>query len=60
MTAASVDWQMHLAGGAGHSFTNPDIDAWNVPGFAYEESADTRSWKAMRGFFDEVLGPPQG
>ena len=51
---------MHLDGGAGHSFTNPDIDAWNVPGFAYEESADTRSWKAMRGFFDEVLGPPQG
>lgn len=57
MTAGQVDWQMHLHGRAGHSFTNRDIDALGFPGFAYHELADRRSWQAMRGFFDEVLGP---
>jgi dienelactone hydrolase len=56
MTAAGVDWQMHLYGGVGHSFTNPEIDAWEFPGFAYDAVADARSWEAMRDFFDEVLG----
>lgn len=57
MTAAKVDWQMLLYGGAGHSFTNRDIDAYGFPGFAYHADADRRSWLAMRAFFDEVLGP---
>lgn len=57
MTAAKVDWQMQLLGGAGHSFTNRDIDAYGFPGFAYHADADRRSWLAMRAFFDEVLGP---
>src|SRR4051794_2507385 len=26
MNDAGVDWQMHLYGGVGHSFTNPEID----------------------------------
>ncbi len=55
MTAAKVDWQMHLYGGVGHSFTNRAIDAWKFEGFAYDETADRRSWAAMRGLFDEVL-----
>ncbi len=32
LSAAGVDWQLHLYGGVGHSFTNPEIDAWGVPG----------------------------
>jgi len=48
MTGAGVDWQMHLYGGVGHSFTNRYIDAWNIPGFAYHAAADRRPWRAMR------------
>ncbi|HEU0097625.1 MAG TPA: dienelactone hydrolase family protein [Allosphingosinicella sp.] len=56
-TEARIDWQLHLYGGVGHSFTNPDIDALNLPGFAYDEAADRRSWAAMLNLFDEVLEP---
>lgn len=55
MTAAGVDWQMHVYGGVGHSFTNPEIDAWNFEGFAYDATADARSWQAMRQSFDEAF-----
>jgi dienelactone hydrolase len=41
--------------GAGHSFTNPGIDAWGFPGFRYHASADRRSWQAMLGLFEEAL-----
>lgn len=57
MQAGNVDWRMELYGGAGHSFTNRAIDAMNLPGFKYHEPTDRRSWRAMRDFFDEVLGP---
>ncbi len=56
MTDAKVDWRMVLYGGAGHSFTNPDVNALNRPGFAYDQSADARSWRAMLDFFGETLG----
>jgi dienelactone hydrolase len=55
--AAGIDWQLHLYGGVGHSFTNPDIDALGIEGFAYDETADRRSWAAMLNLFDEVLEP---
>ena len=55
MSAAGVDWQLHLYGGVGHSFTNPEIDSWNLPGFSYDEQADRRSWAAMLALFDEVF-----
>jgi dienelactone hydrolase len=57
-SAAGIDWQLHLYGGVGHSFTNPDIDALNLPGFTYSEAADRRSWQAMLDLFDEVLERP--
>lgn len=57
-TAAGIDWQLHLYGGVGHSFTNRDIDALNLPGFAYDEAADRRSWAAMLNLFEEVLERP--
>jgi len=55
MGVAGVDWQLHLYGGAGHSFTNPEIDAWKIPGFAYNETADRRAWAAMLEMFAEVF-----
>ena len=54
-SAAGIDWQLHLYGGVGHSFTNPDIDALGLPGFAYDKSADRRSWRAMLALFEETL-----
>jgi dienelactone hydrolase len=42
-------------GGIGHSFTNPDVDALNIPGMAYDSRADARSWDSMIRLFDEVL-----
>lgn len=56
MTAAGVDWQMHVYGGVVHSFTNPQADRIGQPDFArYDAAADRRSWAAMLGLFDEVL-----
>lgn len=55
MTKGGVDWQMQVYGGAGHSFTNRDIDAFGFPGFAYNAAADRRSWAAMRAFFSEIF-----
>lgn len=57
MRAAKVDWRMILYSGAGHSFTNPDIDSRNMPGFKYHEPTDRRSWRAMLDLFDETMGP---
>ncbi len=57
MSAAGTDWQLILYGGVGHSFTNRGIDAYDMPGFAYDEMADRRSWQAMRALFDETFGP---
>jgi dienelactone hydrolase len=57
MEEGHVDWRMELHGGAGHSFTNRDVDAMKIPGFAYHQKTDERSWRAMRDLFDEVMGP---
>jgi len=53
-----VDWQMNIYGGAVHSFTNPDADKHGIPGIAYNQRADERSWQAMKTVFQEVLGGP--
>jgi dienelactone hydrolase len=42
MRAAGVDYQLCLYGGVGHGFTDPDVPS--MPGFAYDEAADRRSW----------------
>jgi dienelactone hydrolase len=57
-TAAGIDWQLHLYGGVGHSFTNADIDTLGLPGFAYDETADRRSWAAMLNLFEETVERP--
>jgi dienelactone hydrolase len=57
MRDAGVDWELVSYGAAHHAFTNPDADKHHLPNIAYNESADRRSWAAMRGMFDEVFGP---
>jgi dienelactone hydrolase len=56
MTEGGVDWRMTVYGGAGHSFTNPDVGTLGMPGFAYHAETDRRSWAAMLDLFDEALG----
>jgi dienelactone hydrolase len=56
MDAAGVDWQLHLYGGVGHSFTHPWVDRVAIRGLAYDEQADTRSWRAMLDLFESVVG----
>jgi len=53
--AGVADWRMELYGGVGHSFTNPDVDQYAIPGCAYHALADRRSWQSMLQLFDEVL-----
>ncbi len=54
MRAGGVDWQLHLYGGAVHSFTNPAADGSN-PAIKYDRRADERSWRAMLDLFAEVF-----
>ena len=56
MRTTTVDWQLCIYGGAVHSFTNPDADKLGNPAFAYDASADRRSWAAMLSLFEEVFG----
>src|SRR4051812_21854719 len=53
--AAGVDWQYHLYGGVGHSFTNRAIDAWGLAGLRYDAAADARSWAALVQLLGEVF-----
>jgi dienelactone hydrolase len=53
--AGVADWRMELYGGIGHSFTNPDVDQYAIPGCAYNALADSRSWQSMLQLFGEVL-----
>jgi dienelactone hydrolase len=54
MRAAGVDWQLHLYGGAVHSFTSPLADGSN-PAIRYDKHADERSWASMLALFGEVF-----
>lgn len=56
MTEAKADWQLVAYGNAVHSFTNPAAGNDNSRGSAYNESADKRSWIAMKNFFAEIFG----
>ena len=54
MTAAHIDWQMHIYGGTMHGFTNPQA---NDPGFGtlYNALADKRSWRVAKDFLTEIF-----
>ncbi len=55
LSAANVDWQMLIYGGARHGFTNPGASRYGLDGVRYDEKADRRSWLAMQQFFDEIF-----
>jgi dienelactone hydrolase len=55
MRDAKVDWQLVAYGNAVHSFTDRNAGNDNAKGSAYNASADVRSWREMKMFFDEVL-----
>jgi dienelactone hydrolase len=55
MRDSHVDWQITFYGGAVHAFTQPEVDKLNLPGAKYNESADKRSWQAMKDFFAEIF-----
>ncbi len=59
MEEVGVDYRFHEYEGAVHSFTNPDADQYGsefgLP-LAYNEVADTMSWKEMQSFFNEIFG----
>jgi dienelactone hydrolase len=55
MREANADWQLHLFGGVGHSYTNAKIDEYGFPGFAYDAAADRRSWQLMQSLLAEVF-----
>jgi dienelactone hydrolase len=53
--AAGADWELHVFGGVGHSYTNPAVDAYGMPGFAYNAQADRRSWQMALELLGEQL-----
>jgi dienelactone hydrolase len=61
MRDAGVDWQMHLYGRTGHSFTNQEAAKRNMPdAIRYGAEADARSWASLRELFSETLGSSAG
>jgi dienelactone hydrolase len=52
-----ADWNIEVYGDVGHSFTNAAFNGLGIPGIAYDERADRRSWQSMLELFDEKLGP---
>lgn len=54
-----VDWQLIHYGGAVHSFTDPDADGRKLPGFAFCERTEQRSWALMQQLFAEAFIPKQ-
>ena len=54
MNAAGVDWRSMIFGRAGHSFTNPEADALNIPHVNYDATADSNSWPVPLSFLREM------
>jgi len=55
MEKSGVDWQFTSYGGAVHGFTNAANGTDPSDGLAYQESADRRSWEAMKDFLEEAF-----
>lgn len=52
---AKADWQMIFYSDAVHSFTQKEAGDDVSKGAAYQETADKRSWEAMKLFFKELF-----
>ncbi len=55
MTDAKADWHLVAYGGAVHSFTHKEAGDDPSKGAAYHDTADRRSWEAMKVFFGELF-----
>jgi dienelactone hydrolase len=55
MQNAAVDYQVNVYGDAMHGFTHSDAVAGAMPGVAYHERTDARSFAAATAFFSEVF-----
>ncbi|HEV2374036.1 MAG TPA: dienelactone hydrolase family protein [Streptosporangiaceae bacterium] len=54
MDHAQADWQLTMYGGAVHGFTHSHAVPGAVPGVAYDEHADHRSFEAARALLAEA------
>ena len=50
MSAAGADWQLIIYGGAQHGFTHAHAKPGTIPGVAFHEQSDIRSFAATRDF----------
>jgi dienelactone hydrolase len=57
MNAAGADWQLNMYGGAQHGFTHTHAQPGAMPGVAYHEAADRRSFAAARDLLAEAQAP---
>lgn len=55
MNDKGADWQLHVFGGVGHTYTNPSIDALGIPGFRYDARAERRAWGLAMALLDEAF-----
>lgn len=55
LSAAKVNYEIDLYGGAVHSFTEKAAGNDPASGAAYNAQADARSWKRMKAFFGEIF-----
>jgi dienelactone hydrolase len=55
MKQKEADWQLHVFGGVGHSFTNPAVDDLQLPGFGHHAVADRRAWGMMTALLAETF-----
>jgi hypothetical protein len=58
MDQAGADWQLNVYGGALHGFTHSHAQPGAVPGVAYHQQADQRSFAATRDFLASALAAP--
>lgn len=56
MNEAGADWELIMYGGAQHGFTHAHAVPGAMPGVAYHETADRRSFAAARDFLAEAFG----
>lgn len=60
MQTTSVEWDIHLYGGAVHSFTEKAAGNDPSKGAAYDARADEESWAAMQKFFHRIFKESNG
>lgn len=54
MTAAKVDWQIHIFGNTMHAFMNPEANDPQL-GTVYNPVAAQRAWQITKDFFNEIF-----